>query len=126
MEQLGSHWSDFHESLYLSVFLKKKKVEKIHVSLKSDKITGTLHEDQETFLIVSRSVLKMRYLSDKKVVEKIKTHILCSIIFFENRTVCEIMWRNIIQPDRPQMTIWRMRISRWVPKATVGRVAQSV
>ena len=25
--------------------------------------------------------------------------------------------KNIIDPDRPQMTLWRMRIARWVPKA---------
>ena len=28
------------------------------------------------------------------------------------------MWKNIVQPERPQQTIRRMRISRWVPKAT--------
>jgi hypothetical protein len=33
MEQLGSHWTDFHEILYLSIF--PKYVEKIHVSSKS-------------------------------------------------------------------------------------------
>ena len=27
------------------------------------------------------------------------------------------MWKNIVQPDRPQMTIWRMRIACWIPKA---------
>ena len=35
MEQLGSNWSDFYEILYFSIF--HKKVEKIKVSLKSDK-----------------------------------------------------------------------------------------
>jgi len=30
----------------------------------------------------------------------------------------EIMWKNIEEPGRPQMTIWRMRIACWVPKAT--------
>jgi len=50
---------------------------------------------------------------------KIKTHILYSItVFNENRAVCEIMWKNTLKPDRPQMTIWRMRIACWVPKAT--------
>jgi hypothetical protein len=53
-----------------------------------------------------------------KFVEEIKTQILCSITFFDNRTVYEIMWENILQLDRPQMTIWRMSISCWVPKAT--------
>jgi len=35
MEQLVSHWKNFYEILYLSTFL--KSVEKIQVSLKSDK-----------------------------------------------------------------------------------------
>jgi hypothetical protein len=53
-----------------------------------------------------------------KVAEKIKTHILCSITLFQNRAVCEIMWKNIVEPDRPPMTIWRMRIPCWIPKTT--------
>ena len=28
------------------------------------------------------------------------------------------MWKNIVQPNSPQMTIWRMRVSSWVSKAT--------
>ena len=28
------------------------------------------------------------------------------------------MWENTAQPDRPQMTIWRMSIACWIPKAT--------
>jgi hypothetical protein len=38
MEQLASHWADFHEIWYLSIFL--KYVETIQVSLKSDKSNG--------------------------------------------------------------------------------------
>jgi hypothetical protein len=54
-----------------------------------------------------------------KVVEKIKTHILRSVIFFpENRAVYEIMWENIVERGRPQMIIWRMRTACWIPKAT--------
>jgi hypothetical protein len=54
-----------------------------------------------------------------KVVEKIKTHILCSVTFFsfENRAVYEIMWKNAVEPDRPQMT-WRKRTACWITKAT--------
>jgi len=29
--------------------------------------------------------------------------------FFENRAVCEIMWKNTVDPDRPLMTVERMR-----------------
>ena len=28
------------------------------------------------------------------------------------------MWKNTIQTDRPQMTIWRKRTACWIPKAT--------
>jgi hypothetical protein len=27
------------------------------------------------------------------------------ILVFENRAVCEIMWKNIVQPNRPQITL---------------------
>ena len=39
-------------------------------------------------------------------------------ICFKNRAVYEIIWKNIVQPDRPQVAIWRLRISCWIPKAT--------
>jgi hypothetical protein len=29
----------------------------------------------------------------------------------------EIMLKNIVEPGRLQMTIWRMRIACWIPKA---------
>jgi len=52
-----------------------------------------------------------------KVVQKIKTYILRSIIFFffENLIVHEIMWKNTVERGRPQMEIWRMCIAYWVP-----------
>ena len=31
--------------------------------------------------------------------------------FFENLAVYEIMWKSSVEPDTPQMTIWRMRIA---------------
>ena len=51
------------------------------------------------------------------VAEKIKTHIVCTNTFFENRAISEITWKHIVQADNPQMTIWRMRIASWIPKA---------
>jgi hypothetical protein len=41
-----------------------------------------------------------------KVVEKIKIHILCSANFPENRAVYEIMSKDTVEAERPQMT-WR-------------------
>ena len=55
-----------------------------------------------------------------KVVEKIKTHILCTITFFFFRKSCRLwdIWKNIVERGRPQMTIWRMRCACWTTKAT--------
>jgi len=30
----------------------------------------------------------------------------------------EIMWKNMVEPDRPQVTIWRMNFAGWIHKAT--------
>jgi len=38
-----------------------------------------------------------------------KIHIVFSI--FSNRAFQEIMLYSTVEPDRPQMTIWRMRIA---------------
>jgi hypothetical protein len=38
MEQLGFHWTDFHEILYFGIFL--KSVDKVQVSIKSEKNKG--------------------------------------------------------------------------------------
>ena len=32
--------------------------------------------------------------------------------------VYEIMWKSILQPDGPQMTIWHMRITCWMTNTT--------
>jgi hypothetical protein len=68
------------------------------------RITGSLLAELCTVMISRCILLRMRSVSDK-VVEKIKTHILYSIAFSENRAVYEIMWQNMVEPDRPQMAI---------------------
>jgi hypothetical protein len=52
-----------------------------------------------------------------KVVEKTKTHILCSVTFSENRDVYGIMWKYSVERGRPQIKTWHMRIACWIPKA---------
>jgi len=54
---------------------------------------------------------------ETKVVGKIKIH-----DFPENRAVYEIMWKNALEPDRPQVTImWRVRVACLLIKATNTR-----
>jgi hypothetical protein len=60
----------------------------------------------------------MRNVSHKFVGRENQNTRLLLYFFFENRAVCKITWKNIVQRDRPRMTIWRMRIVFWIPKAT--------
>jgi len=60
----------------------------------------------------------VREMFQMTVAVTIKTNILCSVTFFYNRSIYLIMWKNIIEPDRPEMIIWRMRIACWTPNAT--------
>jgi len=58
--------------------------------------------------------------SQTKFVEKIRIDVSWSITFFlsfENLAVWEVMWKNIVKPDRRQMTMWRMRIACWITRA---------
>jgi hypothetical protein len=116
MEQLGFHWTDFHEVSYSKIF--RKSVAKIRVSLKSDKNKCTLREDQYIFIISCSFILRMRNASDTSCRENQNTHFVSSNFFFENRTIYEKMWKNIVDRGRPHVTIWRMRIACWIPKAT--------
>jgi len=47
-----------------------------------------------------------------KVVEKQNTQFRFNNVFFSNRAVYVIMWKNIVEPDRPQMTTWRLHVAR--------------
>jgi hypothetical protein len=75
----------------------RKSGEKIQISSKSDKSNGTLHEDQYTFLIVSRSLLlRMRNVLDKSCRGTQNTHFMFSNIFFENRAAYEICGKILL------------------------------
>jgi hypothetical protein len=70
-------------------------------------ITRSLHEDLCTFMIISRWVIfRMRNVSNEICRENQNTQFMFNSVFFsENRAVCETMWKNVIERDRPQMTI---------------------
>jgi len=102
-QQLGFHRTDFNKIFYLNIFL--KLAEEVQVSFKFDQIMASLHEDQLTFMIISRSVLRMKKFPTK-VAEKIKTHILCSMKLFENSCyLCDNLEKNMVKLDRPQMSV---------------------
>jgi hypothetical protein len=100
----GFQWTDFHEIWYLIIF--RKYADKIQVSLKSDNNNGTLHQNLCTVMIISRWILlRMRNVSDRICKKDQTTHFIFRIFFSENCNVYEIMCKNMLQLDRPQMTI---------------------
>jgi hypothetical protein len=81
-----------------------KSVAKIKVSLKSDKNNGTLHGDQYIFFDhFSLSCPWNEKCSRLKLWRKSK-HTFNVQFFFENHAVYEIIWKNIVEPARPQLT----------------------
>jgi len=61
----------------------------------------------------------MRNVSHRSSRENQITQIVFSkAFFFKKKTLYEIKWKSVVQTERPQITIWRMRTSCWVPKAT--------
>jgi hypothetical protein len=54
--------------------------------------------------MVCRQVLVKVRNGSSKFIEKFKTCILCSIISFPDKLIIyEIMWKDIVEPDGPQM-----------------------
>ena len=52
-------------------------------------------------MIISRSVLLEREMSQTKFAEKVETYFRSNMLLVEKRADCEIMRKNIMQPDRP-------------------------
>jgi hypothetical protein len=73
---------------------------------------GTLHEDQFTSLNSSYNENCFR-----QTVGKVKTYISRSKFFFKSCCLWDNV-KNIVDLDRPQLTIWHMCIACWIPKAT--------
>ena len=47
----------------------------------------------------------MRSVSERSCRDNQNTYFVINNFFFENRAVYEIMWKNTVQPDRPQMAV---------------------
>jgi len=57
----------------------------------------------------------MRNVADKNYRENQNTHFVFNNFFlFENRAVCETMWRITVEWGRPHVVIRRMRISHFI------------
>ena len=94
---------------------------KSQVSLKSNKNNGYFTwRPAYIYDTIPLNSSKNEIMSQTKVWrENQNTHSMLKNFFFsKNHAVYEITWKNIVEPGRPHMTIWRMRIACWIPKAT--------
>ena len=48
---------------------------------------------------------------------KKKKNFMFSKLFSENRVICEIKCKNVVETDTTQMTIWRAHFACWTTKA---------
>jgi hypothetical protein len=127
-EQLGSHWTDFHEILYLRIF--RKSVEKIQVSLKFHKNNGCFMWRLTYF----HDNIFVQFLSEWemiqwKVVKKIETDISCSNNFFPWKS-CHL-WGNVGKyripgQDTDAHTIRRVHFACWNTKAAKTHSAHAI
>jgi hypothetical protein len=102
----------------------RKSLEEIQVSWNSGKkngyVTWRLISIFDQFFITFWCILlRMRIVSDK-ICRGNNTHILCSITFFflKSCRCWDNVEKNIVEPDRSQMTIWRM-LDTWGYKHTL-------
>jgi hypothetical protein len=78
------------------------------------RIMGTVHGDEYTSLIIScLFLLRLRNVSDRFCRDKL--HFYIQQLFWKS---CRL-WGNVEKElERPQMTVWCVRISHCIPKAT--------
>ena len=82
---------------------------------------AALHEEQYTFMIISRSVLlRMKSVSDKSCIENQNTHFMFNKFYFPPKVVPLMKQRkkNTVERGKPHMTLRRTRFEYWIPKAT--------
>ena len=88
MEQLGFHWTDFHEIWYLSTF--RKSIEKLQVSLNSDRNNGYFALRPRRNYDDTRLEREMFHT---KVVQKTKLTYYVQYFFFLRKS-CRL-WDNV-------------------------------
>ena len=76
-----------------------------------------VHEEHYTFLTISHPVLRMRNVSDKSCRENQNTHFMFKILFLEIHAICEMMWKKIVEQDRPHMLVWHRHGTCWITEA---------
>jgi hypothetical protein len=102
-ERLGSHWTDFHEIWYLSIFRKKKPVEKLQVSLKPDEYRVLYRRTTRHFWSSLSQFFLEWDVSDKSCRENQNTH----FVFDFPPQIMPFMWDNVEKYCRAGQATWQ-------------------
>jgi hypothetical protein len=96
----------FSKKFYVWVFIENLS-RKFNFLLNLARIEGALHEDRYTLLsFIAHFLLTWEMLQEKIWRENQNTCFMSNtFFFFENRAIYEMMWKNIVQPDMPQMSV---------------------
>ena len=108
MEQIRSHWGDFHGILHLGIFTKLCREDSSVIKMRQ--ITGILHEDQYTFW--SYLALCFSWIGnvwDRLCRENQNTHFMCSNVFTKIGLL-EGKQKVTLKSYKPQTTIWNKRV----------------
>jgi hypothetical protein len=110
----------FHEIWLLSIFRYLSRKYEFHQN--GTRITGILHEDVFTLVIVSRrTILKMRNLSDRSCRENQNTYFMFNNFFFFRKSC--LLWDNLeefcsVGQNIDRNIIRRMRLACWISLQT--------
>jgi hypothetical protein len=113
MEQLGSHWTDFSKIC---------RGNSSFIEIGQESRVLYMKTNIQFLSYLAQFFLEWEMFRTKVVEKNQNKHFVFSNLFFfsfliENRAVYEKIWKNIVEWGMPQMTIWRMRIACWIPKA---------
>jgi hypothetical protein len=119
MKNLGSDLLDFSQIWYLSTFPKICPENWSFINLWQEK--RALYVKNNVHLWLFTDFFLEWEIFQTKVIEKIKTHILCSVTFLPRKS--RRLWRNVEKCCRAGQTTddnitRRMRTSCWISKAT--------
>jgi hypothetical protein len=99
MKPLSPDCMDVHEIWYLSIFWNSVKIQ---VLLKYGK-NNRYFTQRPIYIYDDLAEFFLGWgMFQTKFVGKVKTHVLCSETAY--RAIYEIMWKNMVQPDRPHLT----------------------
>jgi len=96
-EQLSSHWTNFHEIWCFDCLSRICRENSSFVKICQEWRVPFMKTCIRLWQCIAKFFVEWEMLRTK-VVEKMKTHVLCPTTFQENSGVFEITWKNTVEP----------------------------